>query len=96
MPQSPWLAIADDSDFSIHNLPFGVFSTARSRPRVGVAIGEQIINMAAVAARGKLHDLGIGPEVFEQGSLNAFMRLGRPTWQKVRQRLQKWISEENY
>jgi fumarylacetoacetase len=51
--------------------------------------------MAAVAARGKLHDLGLGPDVFEQSSLNAFMRLGRPTWQKVRQRLQKWISEEN-
>ncbi|MFW5726631.1 MAG: fumarylacetoacetase [bacterium] len=95
MPQSPWLSIADDSDFSIHNLPYGVFSTTRSRPRVGVAIGEQIINMAAVAARGKLHDLGIGPEVFEQSSLNAFMHLGRPIWQKVRQRLQKWISEEN-
>lgn len=93
MTQSPWLAIDDNSDFSIHNLPFGVFSTPRSRPRVGVAIGGQIIDMAAVAARGKLHELGIGPEVFEQSSVNAFMRLGRPLWQQVRQKLQAWIRE---
>ncbi|WPP53566.1 fumarylacetoacetase [Catalinimonas niigatensis] len=95
MPQSPWLNISDDSDFSIHNLPYGIFSTASRRPRVGVAIGEYIIDMAAVAGRGKLHDLKVPLEVFEETSLNAFMRLGKAKWKVVRQRLLQWISQEN-
>lgn len=95
MPQSPWLNIPDNSNFSVHNLPYGVFSTASRRPRVGIAIGDFIIDMAAVAGRGKLHDLKILPEVFEQSSLNAFMRLGKSSCKAVRQRLTQWISQEN-
>jgi len=95
MPQSPWLPIPEKSDFSIYNLPYGVFSTPTRRPRVGVAIGEQIIDMAALTARGKFHDLKIPLQVFEQPSLNAFMSLGKPVWKAVRQRLIQWISEEN-
>lgn len=95
MTQSPWLNIPDNSDFSIYNLPYGVFSTASRRPRVGVAVGEHIIDMAAVAGRGKLHDLKIPLEVFEESSLNAFMRLGKASWKSVRQRLVQWISQEN-
>ncbi len=95
MPQSPWLKISSDSDFSIHNLPYGIFSTPTRRPRVGVAIGEFIIDMAAVAGRGKFHDLKIPLEVFEQSNLNALMELGKPAWKAVRQRLMQWISQEN-
>ncbi|WKN33311.1 fumarylacetoacetase [Porifericola rhodea] len=95
MPQSPWLPIPEKSDFSIYNLPYGVFSTPTRRPRVGVAIGEQIIDMAALTARGKFHDLKIPLQVFEQPSLNAFMSLGKPVWKAVRQRLIQWICEEN-
>ncbi|MDF9800879.1 fumarylacetoacetase [Catalinimonas alkaloidigena] len=95
MPQSPWLNITDNSDFSIYNLPYGVFSTATRRPRVGVAIGEYIIDMAAVAGRGKFHDLKVPLEVFEASSLNAFMHLGRARWKAVRQRLIQWVSQEN-
>ena len=41
------MTIPPDSDFTIHNLPFGIFSTAaQPEPRVGVAIGDQIIEGA--------------------------------------------------
>ena len=41
--------IPENSDFSIHNIPFGIFSTQDRSPRIGVAIGEHILDLAAVA-----------------------------------------------
>ena len=42
-----------ESHFPIQNLPFGIFSTAAdAAPRVGVAIGDQILDLAAVAEAG--------------------------------------------
>ena len=90
-----WLDISPESDFSIHNLPYGIFSTPSRRPRVGVAIGDQIIDLAAVAMRGYFQSLSIEPDVLEQPSLNAFIRLGKPTWQAVRKRLTQWLTEDD-
>ena len=42
-------ANAEGSDFPIQNLPFGLFRTPGSQPRGGVAIGDQIIDLAGVA-----------------------------------------------
>ena len=43
MPKT-WLNIPHNSDFSVHNLPFGVFSTKENpRHRIGIAIGEHIL-----------------------------------------------------
>ena len=48
-------ANAPDTDFPIQNLPFGIFGTASSpRPRVGVAIGDQIVDLMALAEAGLL------------------------------------------
>lgn len=88
-----WLDISPESDFSIHNLPYGVFSTPSRRPRVGVAIGDQIIDLAAVAMRGYFQSLSIELEILEQPSLNAFIQLGKPTWQAVRKRLTDWLTQ---
>ena len=37
-----WVNVPTKSDFTIQNLPFGVFSVLTDSPRVGVAIGEKI------------------------------------------------------
>ena len=51
-----WLASANaaDTDFPIQNLPFAVFRRQGSAEhfRGGVAIGDQIVDLAAVAAQG--------------------------------------------
>lgn len=52
--------VPSDSQFSLQNLPFGVFRNAASQgnelsaapPRVGVAIGDYVIDMAAMADAG--------------------------------------------
>jgi fumarylacetoacetase len=47
-----WVAsAADHSDFPIQNLPFGIFSPAGGKPRIGVAIGDEILDLAACADR---------------------------------------------
>ncbi|MEN0048793.1 MAG: fumarylacetoacetase [Bacteroidota bacterium] len=83
--------IPANSDFSIHNIPFGIFSTAEASPRVGVAIGEHILDLAALA---KLGVFDFDNSVLSQPYLNDFMALGKAITSKVRTDIQEWIQLE--
>jgi fumarylacetoacetase len=78
-----WVPVADGSDFPIQNLPFGVVDDPAG-PRVVVAIGDAMVDLASAHAEGAFDGLGMPPDVFHQPSLNAFMALGPPTWRSVR------------
>ena len=81
-----WLASANETtcDFPIQNLPFGIFSDTRNaRPRAGVALGDVIVDLAALRSGGQLA-LDTHEEVFARASLNAFIALGREAWRSVR------------
>ncbi len=71
-------------DFPIQNLPYGVFSRDGEAPRCGVAIGDRILDLAALQAAGLLDT---GGAVFAQSALNDFMALGSVAWDRVRSRL---------
>ena len=88
-----FIAVAPDSDFPLQNLPYGVFQPQGAAARVGVAIGEQVLDLAALEAAGVLQ-AGSEP-VFNQASLNAFIALGRPVWQQVRARLQQLLAADS-
>lgn len=76
------------SDFSIHNLPFGVFEATGRGPRAGVAIGDRIVDLAETAAHGDFDGLNLPDlSVFSQSTLNAFIGLGKPYWRAVRARV---------
>jgi fumarylacetoacetase len=90
-----WVAVPDGSPFPIQNLPYGVFSTANAGRRVGVAIGDQILDLQAVAGAGLFDGLGLPERVFTQPSLNAFLALGRPAWTTVRAWIVELLSEGN-
>lgn len=47
-----FLDVPPEHDFSIHNLPYGIFSTPHTQPRVGVAIGDQILDLSVLADEG--------------------------------------------
>ncbi len=49
-----WVESANQAgcDFPIQNLPFGVFRAAREKARVGVAIGDQVLDVSAAGQRG--------------------------------------------
>ncbi|WP_247233534.1 fumarylacetoacetase [Telluribacter sp. SYSU D00476] len=89
-----WLAIPSDSDFSVHNLPYGIFSREGGAPGVGVAIGEWIIDLTAAAQLGLLTEWEGAVSVFEQSVLNDFIALGRPAWQRLRAILQQLLMDE--
>lgn len=84
------LNIAADSHFSIHNLPFGIFSTTDRSARPGVAIGEYIIDLQALASKGVFD---FDTSVFESAVLNDFIALGKPITKAVREQLQKWLRD---
>jgi fumarylacetoacetase len=85
-----WVESANDpkTDFPIQNLPFGVFRRRGSseQPRVGVAIGDQILDLQ-MCVREKLL-LGISPEwadAVSAESLNEFMAIGSGARGEVRE-----------
>lgn len=90
-----WLNIAADADFSIHNLPFGIFSTSQRRPRVGVAIGEYIIDLLAADQSGVFSGLNIPPAVLDKPQLNDLMQLGKIVSLQIRNRLQQQLCDSN-
>jgi fumarylacetoacetase len=88
MMAASWVDGADGSDFPVQNLPFGVFSSAPKglEPRVGVAIGDSVLDMRACLAEGLLDDCPCAGD-FGEPNLNAFMAQPRAQWIAVRTRL---------
>ena len=75
------IAVPDGSPFGTDNLPYGVFSTPGTPPRVGVRIGETVIDLAAALTTD-------GPDAaFAAPTLNPFMAQGRARWLEVRERI---------
>ena len=87
---SSWVPGADGSQFPIQNLPYGIFSHARSgrSARPGVAIGDAVLDLCELSNAGLLDGLGFAAEsVFSEPTLNAFMARERADWRAVRARL---------
>jgi fumarylacetoacetase len=83
------------SPFPPENLPYGVFSPAAGGPpRVGVAIGDHVLDLAALEEFGLFDgpELG-GRRLFSRPSLNAFMACGRPAWREARATIQSLLHE---
>jgi fumarylacetoacetase len=90
-----FVAVDPTSDFPIQNLPYGVFSTAANPTRrIGVAIGDQVLDLAALEAAGVLAANDI-ERVFAQPSINAFMALGPTIWTKIRSRISTLLRHDN-
>ncbi|MCB0533459.1 MAG: fumarylacetoacetase [Lewinellaceae bacterium] len=86
-----WLTIAPDSDFSIHNLPFGIFDPGDGHPRAGIAIGDHIVDLAAAAESGLLGKKRYFKKLFEQPVLNDFIAEGKTVTNRVRRKIQTWL-----
>jgi fumarylacetoacetase len=84
-----WVASANTPgcDFPIQNLPFAVFRRKGSTEtfRGGVAIGDHILDLAALAQAGVLTgDAATAAQAGAQDKLNALMALGAPAWRALR------------
>jgi fumarylacetoacetase len=90
-----WVGVPTDSDFPIQNLPYGVFSTEGRSPRVGVAIGDHILDLAALADDGHLDGFGLPLHAVGADRLNLLISESRATRRALRERLSLLLSRGN-
>ncbi|GAA1079977.1 fumarylacetoacetase [Tsukamurella spumae] len=69
-----WAPVPAGSGFGVENLPYGVFRPVDGAARVGVRIGDHVLDLAAA----------LGDPVFATPSLNGFLARGRTEWSRVR------------
>jgi fumarylacetoacetase len=93
MPLKSFVEIAPDSHFPLENLPFGIFKPRDEVARAGVALGENVIDLAVLEQKGLLNCEQDRP-LFLGDSLNAFLALGRPVWRMIREQLQQLLAAE--
>ena len=74
--------IPDASPFGLENLPYGVFSVDGGSARVGVRVGDSVVDLAAA----------LGDEVFAAPSLNPFMATGPASWARARARITELVA----
>jgi len=77
-----WIPVPAGSDFTIYNLPYGAFDY-RGNAHLGVAIGERILDLCALAEAGLLSGV-CDPALLTAPTLNPFLAAGRDVWKKVR------------
>lgn len=103
-----WVDVKPGSDFSIQNIPFGIYKNKYGQHRAATAIGDYLIDLAV------LHHYGIFGEIklpsplhptekqttlpvgiFEQDYLNDFIALGKEATRAVRERISEILNAEN-
>ncbi|MGN9775942.1 fumarylacetoacetase [Micromonospora sp. H33] len=84
-----WVTGAEGSPYGVHNLPCGVFRTADREPRVGVRIGDLVLDLGGAEAAG----LVLAAGALGRPRLNEFLALGRPQWTAVRQRITELLTD---
>ena len=92
MALKSFIDVPPDSHFPLENLPFGVFKPRDGTARVGVALGDYVVDLAVLEAAGHFESLGI--QLFTGDSLNYFLSLGRPAWKSIRKILQNLLAAD--
>jgi fumarylacetoacetase len=96
---SSWVASANlpGNDFPIQNLPFAIFRRKDSAEtfRGGVAIGDQVLDLAALSSKNILNGDAQQALLAASGStLNDFMALGHTAWSSLRLALSRLLRED--
>ncbi|MES2616073.1 MAG: fumarylacetoacetase, partial [Bdellovibrionota bacterium] len=93
-----WLEIPPQHDFSIYNIPFGIFYTEgnKNNARCGTILGDNVIDLSMLYELGYFSKFPeLNKNFFEESSLNSFMALGNDVCFKVRRHIQSLFCEEN-
>ncbi len=87
-----WMQIDAQSDFSIYNIPFGIYADRNIKHRACSAIGNQIIDLYELANAGLLK---VDKALLEKEILNDFINEGKAITNAVRNKIQSLLSETN-
>lgn len=91
-----FLEVDAESSFPLQNLPFGVFQPAGQYARVGVRIGDWVLDLAALSEAGLCE--GRPPlrcDLFDNDNLNPFLAEGRPAWRAARELISELLRADN-
>jgi fumarylacetoacetase len=96
--RTSWLSSANGhAEFPVQNLPLGIFSPADMRPRGGIAIGDAIIDLAALAASDLLSgDAAIAARAADAADLNALLAIGSVPRRALRREVSALLSDAAY
>lgn len=95
MPLRSFIDVLPDSHFPLENLPFGVFKPRDGAARIGVALGDYVVDLAELGGAGLFKDLPpSAATALTRDSLNDFLALGRPAWKTAREILQKLLADQ--
>ena len=86
-----WISIPENSDFPIQNLPFGIFKTASVGERVGVRIGDFVLDLKTLFVLGYLENLPFESCDFDTKYLNVLMSKGKKATRDLRNRISKLL-----
>lgn len=75
--------IPQNSDFSIHNIPFGI-AERDGETFVATRLGNEVVNLNLLYRKGYFDGLGIDENVFSSAVLNDFISLGKKVCSSVR------------
>ncbi|MBL6668182.1 MAG: fumarylacetoacetase [Crocinitomicaceae bacterium] len=90
-----WVEVPSDSDFPIQNLPLGIFKTDSLAPRVGVRIGNSILDLKTLHVLGYLDNLPFTLDLLDASTLNGLMRKGKLASRRLRDRISDLLNKEN-
>ena len=89
-----WVPVPANSDFPIQNLPFGIFQTKNEKPRVGVRIGDHVLDLKTLYVLGYLENLSFELSDFDNEFLNAMMKKGKRGTRELRNRISKLLRSD--
>ena len=90
-----WVTVPEHSDFPIQNLPLGVFKTDQLEARVGMRIGDSILDLKTLHILGYLENLPYNVSAFDSTSLNLLMKKGKLSARRLRDRVSDLLNLVN-
>ena len=90
-----WLVTPKNTDFSIHNIPFGIVKSSSKNPRVASRIGDYAIDLLALYDLELLNGLTVERSDLDVAHLNELMRHGKKGVRALRKRIIELFSEGN-
>jgi fumarylacetoacetase len=82
-----------NTTFTLHTIPFGVFSINNKAKRLATILGNQVVDVYALAELGFFDELKIKKAVFKKDFLNDFIALGKEKTNAVREKLQQILAD---
>lgn len=91
---SSWIDITADSDFSLDNIPFGIYRQ-NGKTAAATRIGDKVIDLNVLQKAGLFAGINLTDDIFSTAVLNDFIALGKPVTSATRKRIQELFRADN-